>query len=122
MLRIGRYIGCLRNSINRLKEMKGLEASPIVKSISDLANSLYFITDHILLLNRIGAYKFSAKFINQIDVLSNLFWGIECVTNLIYDIIDYYQNIAELQAINQSLKKIENSESEGKRYLINIYL
>ena len=113
MLRIGRYIGCLRNTINRLKEMKGLEASPIIKSISDIANSLYFITDHILLLNRIGAYKFSPKFINQVDFHSNLFWGIECSTNLIYDIIDYYQNIVEVQAINQSLKKIENTESEG---------
>jgi hypothetical protein len=117
MLRIGRYVGSLRNAINRLKEMKGLEASPIIKSISDTANSLYFITDHFLLLNRIGAYKFSPKFINLIDLLSNLFWGIECFTNLIYDIIDYYQNIAELQSVNQSLKKIENTESEGKYYL-----
>jgi len=114
MLRIGRYIGCLRNAINRLKDLKNWEASPLVKSISDVANSLYFITDHFLLINRIGAYKFSPKFINQMDLFSNLFWGIECLTNIIYDILDYYQNIAELQVVNQNLKKIESSDSEGK--------
>ena len=113
MLRIGRYVGCIRNTINRLKDLKNWQLNPIIKSISDVANSLYFISDHLLLFNRIGAYKFSPKFINQVDFLSNLFWGMECLTNIIYDILDYYQNIAELQSINQSLKKIENSESEG---------
>ncbi len=73
MLRIGRYIGCIRNISNRTNEISNLEASPIIKRISDLANSLYFIFDHILLIYRIGGYKFLPIFINQVDVLSNLF-------------------------------------------------
>ncbi len=113
MLRIGRYVGCLRNAINRLRDLKNIDASTVLKSISDLANSLYFITDHFLLINRIGAYKFRPEFIYRIDFLSNFFWGIECLTNLIYDIIDYYNNITELQNINKNLKKIESTESEG---------
>ncbi len=113
MLRIGRYIGCLRNISNRLKDIRNRDPSAIIKSISDLANSLYMISDHFLLLNRIGAYKFSAKFINKIDVLSNVFWGIECLTNIIYDVLDYYQIVGEIRAVSISIRKIENKDSEG---------
>ena len=48
----------------------------IFRIIGDLGNSLYMISDHILLLNRIGAYKFAPDFINKVDVISNLLWGI----------------------------------------------
>lgn len=113
MLRIGRYIGCLRNISVRLNEMRNCDASVIIKSISDLANSLYLVSDHFLLLNRIGAYKFSAKFINEIDLLSNVFWGIECLTNIIYDVFDYYQIVEEIRVVNISLRKIESKDSEG---------
>jgi hypothetical protein len=92
----------------------------IFRIIGDLGNSLYMISDHILLLNRIGAYKFAPDFINKVDVISNLLWGIECFSNLIYDIVDYLRNITLLKNLNQSLKKIENKRSEGKDFFIFI--
>lgn len=114
MLRIGRYVGFFRTVINRLKELKRCEASPIFKLFADIANTLYMVSDHILLINRIGAYKYSPDFINKLDFISNVFWGIECCCNIIYDIVDYLNAIAELKALNQSLKKLDNNESEGK--------
>lgn len=116
-MRIGRYIGLLNNCLINLQKMKGLDASLLFRIIGDFGNSLYMLSDHILLLNKIGAYKFSKEFMGKVDVLSNLLWGVECVCNLIYDIVDYLRNITELKNINQSLGKIENRKSEGKFFI-----
>ena len=113
MLRIGRYIGLMNNVFNNLKKINGFDPSLLFRIFSDFGNSLYMLSDHFLLLNRIGGYKFSTGFISKMDIISNLLWGVECVCNLIYDIIDYLRNINELKNLNQSLKKIENKKSEG---------
>ena len=82
--------------------------------LANTANAVYMLYDHILLLNKIGAYKFSPVFMAHITIISDLLWGMECVCNIIYDIVDYLRNITELKNLNQSLKKIENKQSEGK--------
>jgi len=104
----------MNNVFNNFKKIKGFDASLIFRILSDFGNSLYMISDHILLLNKIGAYKFAPEFMYKVDVISNLLWGVECTTNLTYDIVDYLRNITELKNLNQSLKKIENKKSEGK--------
>ena len=109
----------MRNAINNLQKLKGFDASLLFRITADIGNSLYMLSDHILLLNRIGAYKFNPNFINKVDVISNLLWGVECVSNLIYDIVDYLRTISELKNLNQNLKKIENRDSEGILKLIN---
>ena len=96
-----------------MKKFKGFDASLFFKIISELGNSLYMVSDHILLLNKIGAYKFAPDFMRKADFISNLLWGVECTCNLIYDVLDYLRNITELKNLNQSLKKIENKKSEG---------
>ena len=112
--------------LNHFKNLKGFDASLIFKMLANTGNSLYMLSDHILLINKVGGYKFSPEFIAKTDIISNLLWAVECISNLIYDIVDYLRNITELKNLNQSLKKIENKQSEGKLnylfyYVIRIY-
>ena len=114
MLRIGNYIGLLYNAFINFKRMKGFDLSLFFKIIANVGNSLYMLSDHILLLNKIGAYKFNLVSIDKVGVISDSLWGVECVSNIIYDIVDYLKNITEIKSLNQSLKKIKNKQSEGK--------
>ena len=93
-----------------MKKLKSFDASLFLKIINDLGNSLYMISDHILLLNKIEAYKLDPNFMKKVDFISNLLWGIKCTSNLIYDILDNLRNITKLKNLNQSLKKIEKKK------------
>lgn len=106
----------MNNVIQNLRKLQtqGFDLSILFRITGDFGNSLYMLSDHILLLNKIGAYKFAPDFMNKVDIISNLLWAVECISNLIYDIIDYLRNISVLKNLNQSLKKIENKQSEGK--------
>ena len=125
MLRIGRYVNCYRNILARLnKNPADKEFNDIIKSLSDISNGIYFLLDHILLLNRLNFYKFDSAFISKIDFYSNLAWGVECVFNITYDVIDFINNRELLHKSRGDLRKIDNSESAGKIYyrkFINFY-
>ena len=115
MLRIGRYVNSYRNILARLnKNPADKEFNDILKSLSDIANGIYFLLDHILLLNRLNFYKFDSSFVSKIDFYSNLAWGIECVFNIAYDVIDYINNKKLLHKNREDLRKIDNEESAGK--------
>lgn len=113
MLRLGKHVNCYRNIINRFnKDAASIQFSDYLKSLSDLFNCFYFFLDHILLLNKINAIKIeSALTINKIDWYGNFFWGGECLTNFIYDMIDFLKNVRELRELINSLKKLEGVES-----------
>ena len=114
MLRLGRYVGVYRNIMGRInKSPKDREFNDVIKSVSDLSNSVYFVLDHILLVNRMNVFKFDPKFISTVDYYSNAAWGFECITNLLYDAIDYWNNIKKINCLLFSLNRIENTDSDG---------
>jgi len=81
-MRIGRYFGAYNNIMSRLKETKGCPFTKMLKNIADVALSLNFIFDHVVLINKINAYKFSPETVNKADFLSNFFWLIETLCTL----------------------------------------
>jgi len=122
MLRIGRYVGVYRNIMARLKKSPNeRELNDVIKSISDLSNAIYFILDHILLVNRMNVFKLDPKFVSTVDFYSNAAWGLECITNLIYDIIDYKKYQKSLFKNISDIKSLQNSDSEGIINLIIIF-
>jgi hypothetical protein len=119
MLRIGRYINNYRTIMSRFKGSNSVAFNDLIKCFSDLSNGIYFLLDHILLLNKINIIKLSPQMNAKIDWYSNFAWGGECVPNLLYDVIDYYNNSKEINIVNYSLDKIENKESAGNyHYMI----
>jgi hypothetical protein len=81
-LRIGRYFGAYNNIMSRLKETKGCPFTRMLKNIADVALSLNFIFDHVVMINKINAYKFSLETLNKADFLSNFFWLVETICTL----------------------------------------
>lgn len=116
MLNIGRYIACLRNALNRINTIKSFEWTPLLRTLSDFSLSAFFLLDNLILVNKIGAYKFSSLVMEKVELCCNLAWGIDCLVTIICDVLDYYNNIGELKAVNQCLKKIEMKDSEGKNF------
>jgi hypothetical protein len=113
MLRLGKHFNCYRNIINRFnKDPLSIEFNDYIKSLSDLFNCVYFCFDHILLLNKINAIKIeNSATVSKIDWYGNLFWGGECLSNFIYDIIDFRKLRKELADSIISLKKIQGVDS-----------
>ena len=119
MLRIGKHVNCYRNIIARInKKSEDREYNDVIKSLSDLSNAIYFLLDHILLINRMNVVKMDSNFVNRIDFYSNIAWGAECFFNLIYDLVDYYHIVINLKNFKSDLKKIENKESVEFKNLI----
>lgn len=117
MLRLGKHVNLFRAIMNRFKHPACAEYNDVIKSLSDLCNSIYFVLDHILLLNRVNAVKFEGKFIARVDWWSNVFWGGECLTNFVYDLVDYTKYARSLREFINSIKKIENKDSTEYRAL-----
>jgi hypothetical protein len=121
MLRIGRYVAAYRNIMARLnKSPNEKEFNDVIKSISDLSNSIYFILDHILLINRMNVLNLDKKFVSTVDFYSNAAWCVECLTNLIYDIVDYKKNEGTISKNLTHLNHIENNDSDGINYFFKI--
>ena len=114
MLRIGRYVGTIRNIISRSNDKPSL--SNLLKTLSDITNSLYFITDHILLLNKIGAFKFNPNFIKSIGWCSDFFWALECGSNIIYDLLDIRDINNELYSIKKEYINLDSSDSASNKF------
>jgi hypothetical protein len=96
-----------------------MEFNDIIKILCDISNGLYFILDHILLVSKLNVFKFDPVWISKVDWYSNLAWGGECGTNILYDMIDFYHNKKLLESYKNSLDKIENQGSTGK---ISLYI
>ena len=111
MLRLGKQVNLFRAIMNRFNHPARADYSDVIKSLSDLCNSVYFVLDHILLLNRVNAVKFEGRFIARVDWWSNVFWGGECLTNFVYDLVDYTKNWRSLREFINWIKKIENKDS-----------
>lgn len=115
MLRIGRYVAAYRSIMARLnKSPNEKEFNDVIKSISDLSNSIYFVLDHILLINRLNVLNLNKNFVSTVDYYSNAAWAVECLTNLIYDIFDYKKNESTICKNITHLNHIENNDSDGK--------
>ena len=89
----------------------------MLKNLSDIGLSLYFLFDHVLLINKINAYKFSQSTLNLADFLATFSWLIDTFSTLFYQIL-------EISAINQQISKAKleikniDTQTEGK-LLIN---
>jgi hypothetical protein len=119
MLRIGKHANLYRNIITRFnKDPKSIDFIDILKTSGDLFNSVYFVLDHILLLNKINAIKIeNGATLMSIDWHANLFWGGECFTSFLAVLIDYLKNSRILRELLSSLKKIESKESAEHKTL-----
>jgi len=113
MLRIGKHVNLYRNIISRFnKNSASIDTINVLKTFGDLFNSIYFILDHILLLNRINAIKIeNSATLVRLDWQANLFWGGECLTSFLAVLIDYLKNSRLLRELLSSLKKIDSKES-----------
>ena len=113
MLRIGKHVNLYRNIISRFnKNSASIDSIDVLKTLGDLFNSIYFILDHILLLNRINAVKIeNSATLVRLDWQANLFWGGECLTSFLAVLIDYLKNSRLLRESLSSLKKIDSKES-----------
>ena len=113
MLRIGKHVNLYRNILSRFnKNSASIDSIDVLKTLGDIFNSIYFILDHILLLNRINAVKIeNSTTLVRIDWQANLFWGGECLTSFLAVLIDYLKNSRILRELLSSLKKIDSKES-----------
>ena len=113
MLRIGKHVNLYRNIISRFnKNPASINSIDVLKTFGDLFNSIYFILDHILLLNRINAVKIeNSATLVRLDWQSNLFWGGECLTSFLASLIEYLKNSKLVRELLNSLKKIDSKES-----------
>mmetsp|Transcript_13932 Transcript_13932/g.21960 ORF Transcript_13932/g.21960 Transcript_13932/m.21960 type:complete len:113 (+) Transcript_13932:179-517(+) len=59
------------------------------KILSDFSLALFFILDHILWFSKIGVLKNDALK-NKSDLLSNIFWLLECVFTVISNNVEIY--------------------------------
>ena len=98
----------------RIKDKNRFQANNILKNAADIALTLYFLFDHILLFNRIKAFEFSQSTVMIADFLSNFSWLIETISTLSYQIIEIYVINEELLSSKSKMKKISDIESEGK--------
>lgn len=115
MLRIGRYVNSYRSILARLNKPKAeKECNDIIKTLCDTINIIYLMLDHILLANKLNVFKFNPAWISKIDLYANLAWGGECISNITYDVIDYYNYAQIITKLKNDMGKIQNMESEGK--------
>jgi hypothetical protein len=119
MLRLGKHVNTYRNIMARIKKSPAdKEFNDILKSLADISNALYFLLDHILLVNKLNLFKFDPTWIAKVDWYSNLAWGGECFFNIIYDLVDYRNNVLILETYKNNLNKIDNTKSNGKYNII----
>jgi hypothetical protein len=96
---------------DRIKGAKFLTPQIILKTLEQINLGIFFILDHILLLNKIGAMAFKPSFIKNVAWYSDFCWGGETVCCLLSDLVDYSAQKESLKALSNGLKKIENKES-----------
>jgi hypothetical protein len=94
--------------------MKGIVISDVIKTISEMSNAVYHVTDHILLLNRIKAIDFDPKFIAKVDFWCNILWASENTNCLIADVMDLLDLMRAMKETDDELLKIDNYDSNGK--------
>lgn len=104
----------MKSTTNRYNNSKALGIADIAYSYSEIFCSLYFVLDHILLLNRINAVKFSPTFVSKVDFWANMCWLHDTLGCLVGDIVEYLALSRELKRIRESLIKVDNKESTGK--------
>jgi len=113
-LRIGRYISIMRNAINRAIDTKNWK-DPIfiLKNLSDVALSLYFLLDHVGLLNKVKAINVKPETIKAFDKLANLAWLTENFSSLTFQLIDIYKIHENIIKVKANIKSITDTNSEA---------
>ena len=94
-------------------DKKGCPLTKSLKNSADIALSFYFLLDHVLLLDKIKAYKFSQGTVSIVEYVSNFFWMIETLSTLTYQILEIYALNEEIIIGKIELKRID-SQTEGK--------
>lgn len=95
VLRFGKPLPLIKAIIDRFKQH---EKSPVrnilLRTLSDIFLSLYFLTDHPLYLQRIGFIKMDKQLVDFIDYWNNVFWLLEAVIDIYCDLVDlHYLNM-----------------------------
>lgn len=60
------------------------------RTLSDIALTLYFFTDHPMFFNAIGLFQYDPKFIKRIDYINNVFWLLNSVFDIIVTVADMH--------------------------------
>lgn len=111
ILRIGKVILNSKSCLDKIK-INGLSKVTILECLSICSESLYCIVDHIILVNKIGGYKFSEKIMDFCGFHENFLWFLETIFGIAADYVKY----------NDYLKKGNNSEEDytfKRKLLVN---
>ncbi len=88
ILRIFKIILNTKSSYEKIK-LNGLKLSVVFDCLSSLSESLYCLVDHIILINKINAYKFSDGVMKFVGFQENYLWLCETIFGIIADSYKY---------------------------------
>lgn len=94
ILRIFKVILNTKSSIDKIK-VNGLKLSVVFDCLSSLSESLYCLVDHIILINKINAYKFSDGVMSFVNFQENFLWLCETIFGIIADSYKYADLLKE---------------------------
>lgn len=114
ILRIGKFITNGKAIFDKLNTGKYPKLATVFDCLSILSETIYCFVDHVILLNKIGAYKFSDPVMKFVGFHENFLWLLETIFGILGDLLNY--NEMTIQE-----KKEENPEAlENLKYTNNI--
>ena len=110
ILRLGKVILNTKSCIDKIKanSLAGnkMKASIIFDCLSICSESLYCLVDHIILFNKIQAYKFSDKIMSFCGFHENFLWLLETIFGIIADYFKYQEILKnEKENVDQTTVK-----------------
>ena len=102
----------MKNVIERLSTAKKINLNIVLKCLSDIANSIYFLLDHVLLLQRINAMSFSKATIDFCDKWSNLIWMMDIFIVIAHSSIDYMEVVSQRVQVKEDSSQEEKAKSK----------
>ena len=86
----------LINAINRRhKVLNKNDILSVLKSLSDAALILFFITDHPLFFYKLGYLPMSLQMNDQIDYWNNVFWLVNTIAEIFLEAVGQNQRLSE---------------------------
>lgn len=111
VVRLGKVILGLNSIRLKIRDSKEFSFAVLFDCLSILSENLYCLVDHIILINKIGAYKFSKETMLIIDYWENLLWVYETLFAILADIFNFKNIKSELDSLHTRVKS-NNSDSD----------
>ena len=120
LIRVLRILTVMKGAFDRIKNAKKITLILIFRVISSISESLYFLTDHVLLLNKIKAIQdINPALLGFCNYYGDVLWLLETVTAMIADSLELIEinKLISLKSTTQPLNPSNNllqslSESE----------